>query len=418
MRFGGRMKRAFIFFIFIFVALTHCVKAQFLFIGEQNQITRNRPEANQLLFNIRSYCFFVDNEYKGEKTFGYTLPGFRLTPTLSFGISDKVSMEAGVSLLNYHGANKYPCSIYSFFPTWLGYQYLEGVHAVPYFKVDWHINSDWNLSFGNIDNHDSHLLPEPLYNVEHCFASDPENGLQLKMNKPFHKMDIWLNWQSFVFKNDIHQEAFSIGYNSQSFLDIKQDKFRMVMPISFLAQHLGGENLSGSFSIQTWLNMAVGLKAEARFGSINTALGADYLFYKQIGSGSLMPFDEGWALYPYFEFAYDDLRIKLGYYDSEDFVSLLGSPHFCNYSSNTPDLVFDRANQYYLRATYRYDITKGCKFDVYLQIFKQNHITGDRPGFPKVIRDGFVSFSFGVILSIDHSILLKRFSSINESMFE
>lgn len=190
------------------------------------------------------------------------------------------------------------------------------------------------------------------------------------------------------------------------------------MPISFLAQHLGGENLSGSFSIQTWLNMAVGLKAEARFGSINTALGVDYLFYKQIGSGSLMPFDEGWALYPYFEFAYDDLRIKLGYYDSEDFVSLLGSPHFCNYSSNTPDLVFDRANQYYLRATYRYDITKGCKFDAYLQIFKQNHITGDRPGFPKVIRDGFVSFSFGVILSIDHSILLKRFSSINESLFE
>lgn len=412
------MKRAFIFFIFIFAALTHCVKAQFLFGEKQTGFTQNKPETNQLLLNLHSFSFFVDNEYKGEKTFGYTLPGFRLTPTLSFGINDKISLEGGVSLLNFHGANKYPCAVYSSLPSWLGYQYMEGVHAVPYFKVDWLINNNWNLVFGNIDNRNSHLLPEPLYNVEHVFASDPETGVQLKMNKPFHKMDVWLNWQSFVFRNDIHQEAFSIGYNSQSFFDLRKDKLRLVMPLSFLVQHLGGENLSGSFSMQTWLNMAAGLRAEAKFGSINAALGFDYLFYKQAGKGDVMPFDEGWALYPYFEFAFDDFKIKIAYYDSKDFVSLFGSQHFCNYSNNTPDLVFDRANQYYARATYRYDITKGCKFDAYAQIFKQNHITGDRPGFPKVIRDGFVSFSFGVILSIDHSILLKRFSNINDSLSE
>jgi hypothetical protein len=122
-----------------------------------------------------------------------------------------------------------------------------------------------------------------------------------------------------------------------------------------------------------------------------------------------MPFEQGKAYYPYMELVYKDLKIKFAYYDSEDFVSLLGSPHFCNYSTNTPNLVFDRANQYYIRATYRYKIIKGCDFDVYFQMFKQNRITGERPGFSKVERDGFVSFSFGVLLNLNHSILLKQF---------
>jgi hypothetical protein len=393
----------------ILVALVHCAKAQFVFGDTQSEQNDSLIQAKRLSFKIRNSNFFVDNEYKGEKTFGYTLPGFRLTPTLFYEIGDKISIEGGASMLNYHGANKYPCVIYSNLPTWLSYQYLEGIHIVPFFKINWNITRDWQLTLGNVDNENSHLLPEPLYNVEHTFSSDPECGVQMRLNKPYHKMDLWLNWFSFVFAHDIHQEAFTLGYNSQTNIDIKKDKFRFVVPISFLAQHIGGENLSGSFSVQSWVNFAAGLKGEMKIGGVKTAVGFDYLYYKQLTSGNFMPFEQGKAYYPYMELVYKDLKIKFAYYDSEDFVSLLGSPHFCNYSTNTPDLVFDRANQYYIRATYRYKIIKGCDFYAYFQMFKQNRITGDRPGFSKVERDGFVSFSFGVLLNLNHSILLKQF---------
>ncbi|MGM9819360.1 MAG: hypothetical protein ACI3Z9_00965 [Candidatus Onthomorpha sp.] len=398
--------------VFVFVVVFTSVlplEAQFCFSDTSFENGDTTIEKGSLLFHIADKSFFVDNEYTGEKTYGYSLPGFRLTPTLFYALNEKISLEAGVSMLRYHGANRYPCVIYSYFPTWQAYQFLSGLHLMPYFRALWNISSTMQLAFGNIDNRNSHLLPEPLYNVEHTFSSDPEAGVQFCLNKPHQYLDVWLNWQSFVFANDIHQETFTFGANWQTKFDLVKEKLRLVIPVSLIIQHLGGENLSGDFSVCTWSNIAAGMRLDFKHNRLISSIGADYLYYNQAGETDIVPFENGQAAYPYIELAYKQFKIKFAYYDSEDFVSLLGSPHFCNFSTNTPDLVFDRSNQFYIRGTYRYDICKGCCFDAYFQLFRQNHLTGDRPGFEKVIRDGFISFSFGIILNIDHSILLKRF---------
>lgn len=398
--------------VFVFMVVFTSVlplEAQFCFSDTSFENGDTTIEKGSLLFHIADKSFFVDNEYTGEKTYGYSLPGFRLTPTLFYALNEKISLEAGISMLRYHGANRYPCVIYSYFPTWQSYQFLSGLHLMPYFRALWNISSTMQLAFGNIDNRNSHLLSEPLYNVEHTFSSDPEAGVQFRLNKPHQYLDVWLNWQSFVFANDIHQETFTLGANWQTKFDLVKEKLRLVIPVSLIIQHLGGENLSGDFSVCTWSNIAAGMRLDFKQNRLISSIGADYLYYNQAGETDIVPFENGWAAYPYIELAYKQFKIKFAYYDSEDFVSLLGSPHFCNFSTNTPDLVFDRSNQFYIRGTYRYDICKGCSFDAYFQMFRQNHLTGDRPGFEKVIRDGFTSFSFGIILNIDHSILLKRF---------
>lgn len=403
------MKRfAILSFLIVFVSVLPA-KSQFCFSDCETCFADTAIQSHSLLFHIDDKSFFVDNEYKGEKTYGYSLPGFRLTPSLFYALNEKISLEAGVSMLRYHGANRYPCVIYSYFPAWQAYQFLSGVHLIPYFRASWNISPAIQLSFGNIDNQNSHLLPEPLYNVEHTFSSDPEAGVQFRLNKPHQYLDAWLNWQSFVFANDIHQETFTLGVDWQTKLDIVKEKLRLLVPLSLIVQHLGGENLSGDFSVCTWSNIVAGMRLDYKHNRLISSIGADYLYYNQAGESDIMPFENGWALYPYIELAYQKLKVKFAYYDSEDFVSLLGSPHFCNFSTNTPDLVFDRSNQFYVRATYSYDIYNGCSFDAYFQLFRQNHLTGDRPGFDKVIRDGFTSFSFGIILNINHSILLKHF---------
>ncbi len=398
--------------VFVFMVVFTSVlplEAQFCFSDTSFENGDTTIEKGSLLFRIADKSFFVDNEYTGEKTYGYSLPGFRLTPTLFYALNEKISLEAGVSMLRYHGANRYPCVIYSYFPTWQSYQFLSGLHLMPYFRALWNISPTMQLAFGNIDNRNSHLLPEPLYNVEHTFSSDPEAGVQFRLNKPHQYLDVWLNWQSFVFANDIHQETFTLGANWQTKFDLVKEKLRLVIPVSLIVQHLGGENLSGDFSVCTWSNIAAGMRFDFKHNRLISSIGADYLYYNQAGETDIVPFENGQAAYPYIELVYKQFKIKFAYYDSEDFVSLLGSPHFCNFSTNTPDLVFDRSNQFYIRGTYRYDICNGCCFDAYFQLFRQNHLTGDRPGFEKVIRDGFTSFSFGIILNIDHSILLKRF---------
>lgn len=387
------------------------VSAQFVYDGFSCKTDTSKPEEKQLLFNIHNQDFFVDNEYTGVKTAGYTLPGFRLTPTLSYGISNNLFIEAGLSALRFHGAERYPCMVYANFPDWKGYQYSSGLHLMPYFRAVWFITPNSSLTFGNIENRNSHFLPEPLYNVENTFASDPEAGLQLRINTKYNRSDIWLNWQSFVFANDIHQEAFTLGISSRSRILFDNDKSELALPLSFLVQHLGGENLSEDFTVESWINLSLGLKLTRHIGKhFHITSGCDFLYYKSLSETTLMPFNEGWAYYPYIEASYKKLNIKFAFYDSEDFVSLLGSPHFNNFSTNTKGLVFERANQYYLRAMYRQKIAKACSSDFYAQIFRQNRITGDRPGFEKVVRNGFLSFSVGVILNIDHSISLKRFS--------
>ncbi len=90
--------------------------AQFVYQDRSFKETISKPEEKQLLFNIYNQDFFVDNEYTGVKTAGYTLPGFRLTPTLSYGISDNLFIEAGLSALRFHGAEHYPCIIYANLP--------------------------------------------------------------------------------------------------------------------------------------------------------------------------------------------------------------------------------------------------------------------------------------------------------------
>ncbi|MDD7621308.1 MAG: hypothetical protein SPJ79_07860, partial [Prevotella sp.] len=63
---------------------------------------------NELRLNIDNLDFFRDNEYKGHLTKGYTLPGFRLRPTVSYQPLSRLRLDGGVYMLHYWGANKYP----------------------------------------------------------------------------------------------------------------------------------------------------------------------------------------------------------------------------------------------------------------------------------------------------------------------
>ena len=118
------MKRfAILSFLIVFVSVLPA-KSQFCFSDCETCFADTAIQSHSLLFHIDDKSFFVDNEYKGEKTYGYSLPGFRLTPSLFYALNEKISLEAGASMLRYHGANRYPCVIYSYFPAWQAYQFL------------------------------------------------------------------------------------------------------------------------------------------------------------------------------------------------------------------------------------------------------------------------------------------------------
>ena len=76
----------------------------------------------EVRLNIDGMGFFRDNEYKGNLVKGYTLPGFWLQPTISYQPLKKLKLEAGIYMLHYWGANKYPNMNYKDIATWKGQQ--------------------------------------------------------------------------------------------------------------------------------------------------------------------------------------------------------------------------------------------------------------------------------------------------------
>lgn len=68
-----------------------------------------------------------------------------------------------------------------------------------------------NIVLGNIYGASNHNLIEPLYNPELNLTCDPEAGLQLLYDSKAFDLDVWVNWQSFIFREDVHQEAFTVG---------------------------------------------------------------------------------------------------------------------------------------------------------------------------------------------------------------
>ena len=156
-------------------------------------------QTNELRFNLRNINFFRDNEYQGNLTKGYTLPGFRLLPSVSYQPLKILNLEVGAYMLHYWGANKYPNLNYSDMPSWKGEQTQSGFHVLPFLRAQVALTPNFQIVIGSIYGSVHHGLIEPLYNPETALSGDPETGLQFLWDTRWFKFDTWVNWESFIF---------------------------------------------------------------------------------------------------------------------------------------------------------------------------------------------------------------------------
>jgi hypothetical protein len=165
---------------------------------------------DKLWVQIESLSFFKDNEFEGEQAKGYSLPGLWVRPLLAYQPLPAVRLEAGFHALIYAGANKYPCYAYHDIARWKGQQYQHGAHLLPWFRAQAEFRH-LTIVLGNIYGAQNHRLAQPLFNQELNLSEDPEMGFQLLWDRRRLHADTWLNWQSYIFKLDTHQEAFTVG---------------------------------------------------------------------------------------------------------------------------------------------------------------------------------------------------------------
>lgn len=359
---------------------------------------------------VDALAFFKDNEFDGDVVKGYSLPGFRLQPRLTYTPLREVHLEAGLHATVFEGAGKYPAYVFHDIAHWKGNQYTSGAHVLPFFRAEARLGQErrgrTTIVLGDIYGGEAHGIVQPLYNPELTLTDDPEAGAQVLVSRKRWTSDVWLNWQSYIYEEDTHQEAFTVGWTQRALLPRG-----FSVPIQVIVQHRGGEQdlPALDLGVQTIANGAAGVgycwrpTASRRRGVREVSCEALALGALQ-QSGHLWPFDFGTAVWTSasVDWAFG-LRVKAGLFCApKDFCSLYGSPFFGTLSVKHPGERYDGMTTGYWGVEYSRTFRVGGRWT------SGSYTLGAKA-------DGYVNrshtpFSFGVYLRACPSFVLKRWT--------
>ena len=364
------------------------------------------PKALRLF--IDADAFIVDNEFDGPMAKGYTLPGTWIAPRLAYDPHAAVHLEAGLYAIFFNGADRYPSYAFHDIASWKGAQYRKGIHALPWFRADARIGqATFTLGTLHREPKDAsqlapHALAQPLYNPESLHSADPEMGAQVRLALPRYDLDLWIDWQSFIYKQDTHQEAFTAGLVQEvGLFSSARRNVSLTLPIQILAQHRGGEIDATDCGAQTLANAALGLRAQwLPDRRVLTGLGAEAMVLHSMQlKGTLWPQNSGDALWAQASaLLWNRLEARAGYLFGYHYVSLFGTPHLSTLST-VDGRQFSHVNTATYRVAYRqpfsHDMSLTASVDGYLA-----HPSGEPFSH---------SLSLGLSFRAGLDFLLKRF---------
>lgn len=369
-------------------------------------------KVGELSVELDNISFFKDNEFTGSVMKGYTLPGMWLQPKAVFYPLHNMKMELGMHALIYDGAYKYPNYAYQDIAEWKGGQYQKGFHLLPFFRAQLAL-PHVNFVFGDIYGGDNHRLILPLYNPELNLTSDPEMGFQILFDATHWHLDSWVNWQSFIFNDDTHHEAFTFGLSSFYKLNDEESKVHTYFPLQITIQHRGGEQDTVSTNrVQTLMNGSIGGGLTWNTGCQSfkhVNLEAHLLGYYQ-QSGHKWPLTKGWAWYTQATVDLGSyLRFRAGYFYGDNFISLFGIPYFGTVSTNVEGAIYDRVHTGYLSFEYSHTFARHFAFGVKANAYLVNTGAMTRPDGTTEGKANSTNFAFGAYLRMNPSFLLKKF---------
>ena len=368
-------------------------------------------ETGTLAIEGNVLAFFKDNEFEGEQSKGYSLPGFWMQPRLTYQPLMALRFEAGFHALVFEGANKYPCYVYHDIGRWKGFQYQSGAHLLPFFRAQAQVGRA-QFVFGNLFGGANHRLMEPLMNPEVNLTQDPEMGFQLLIDLPGWRLDAWVNWQSYIFEEDTHQEAFTVGLSQRIAFNAPSSQWHWFMPVQVLTQHRGGEQDVTDMGVQTVVNGGMGFGVTWNGGGavLRRMSGEVSLLACWQQSGELWPFDKGVAGAVAVDAEFGrEFRLFGGLFATKKFVSLYGAPFYSTLSQKHEGARFSHLLTPHFGAewshTFSDDYILGVKADIYPLHAGRLTLSGSELQ-PATFAN---NFSFGVYLRLHPRFVLKRF---------
>jgi len=379
-----------------------------------NKKSLDAEQTGQLALEIDNTTFFKDNEFNSTVQKGYTLPGFKLQLKGTYQPLSNLRIELGAHSIWFWGATRYPAFAYKGISTWKGQDYAHDVHVLPFLRAHLMLSQKASLILGDIYGGSNHNLIEPLFNPELNLSSDPETGIQFLFNDFWVNIDAWLDWITYIYKLDTHQESFVAGWSSKFLLNRQTKPLHFYLPFQLLMQHSGGEIGLNHEGVTTFLNASSGFglqwTADTRYLK-NISFETHYAVYKAV-KGGLFDFRKGSGIYSLLSLQLNEWNIRTSNWRCNDFISIFGSPFFGAVSVKEEGMLYSNPSMLSLQCEYMKYFGKGCTLG--LQASTYYYISGKKidAATLEVQPNTFgnnSNFSFGICLRINPSFLIKTY---------
>ncbi|OFZ02338.1 MAG: hypothetical protein A2491_09760 [Bacteroidetes bacterium RIFOXYC12_FULL_35_7] len=358
----------------------------FLLAQDFNEMFRTSSEiqaedSNKVFFRIENANFFKNNEYFGVLEDGYTTLGSLLKPSFVYYPSSKSKLQAGVHLLKYFGTEK-----------------ISQVYPVFSFQVN--VVKGLDVLLGSLYSGYNHGLIEPLYKPERHFENNWENGVQILTRYARIKSDIWLNWEKFILPGDPFKEEFTVGTNTQIFLNDTASDFVFSIPVQGIFTHKGGQiDAAKDEPLESLTNLAGGISFLHKIKSdfINSwGVNGMYVASNDISHTKLQPYISGYGIFSEAWINTKYVNLFAAYWDGNYFIAPRGEPLYSSVSVKDKG-IFVPHNQLLtgkigLKKKVHKDITIEVRFEGYYELYDKNfdysygiHITFNRNFFLKKI---------------------------------
>jgi len=372
--------------------------------------TNYTGKPRQLRLNIDADLFLVNNEFTTLMK-GYSLPGFRLTPTLSYTPSKNVKIEGGAYMMHYWGADEYPNGNYLSIPEYAPGHSSKGMHMLPFLRAVATAPCGVTFVLGNIYGSESHRLLPQLYSPELELTADPEAGLQILYSRPWADFDLWADWRTFIYNNSPYRENFFVGLSALFKYNSPDSKVHFYSPLQALIEHRGGEIDTDEIpGVSTMVNAAAGMGARfniAPEGLRYVQIEADFLGSFQ-QAGKAWPYDNGTAWHAHADADLWGVKASLGYYSAHKFMPLLGMPLWGVASTKYPGMLLDDPQTVTLSISYAYTFTPGFSISADAQVYQLlacDKLLDD----VKSRESAATNFAIGVTFKANPSFLIKKF---------
>jgi len=288
------------------------VQGQNFYENYKPHLVYDTADAGKISIHFYNNNFVKNNEYFGPFTEGITYIGTIIQPEITWTCSKNFSFSAGWYLRQYFGHDGFELS-------------------QPVFRARYSFLPGATLIIGQLDGQRQHGYIEPIYSEDNYFIKNPENGVQILLEKKKFRTDFFMDWERFLLPGEAHKEVITGGLlATYAFNDLAETR-GLSLHFQSIIHHFGGQVDVLDTPLQTRTNLSAGLEY-AFLTDLNClkriTLASYYIQALELSPTNIISYDKGFAVHNTIGFENNWLKLNAGWFHGEKFFAPMGDNLF------------------------------------------------------------------------------------------